>query len=179
MTLSEVKAVSGESGHFRVTILQHPRYVDTEKCIACGLCAEKCPKKVFDDFNEGLVKRKAIYVPYAQAVPLKYAIDPERCIYLQKGKCGACEKFCPSGAINFQDRERIVERQVGAVILAPGFRSFDPSSLDFLAYGRCPDVVTAPEFERLLSAGGPTGGHLLTPSGRSAGVEPNRIAVNR
>jgi len=150
--------------------------VDTEKCIACGLCAEKCPKKVTDRFNEGLIKRKAIYVPYAQAVPLKYAIDPESCIYLQKGKCGACEKLCPSGAINFADRESIIEREVGSVILAPGFRSYDPSGLDFYAYDRSADVVTAPEFERMLSAGGPTAGHLLKPSGRDQGIEPEKIA---
>ena len=94
-----------------------------DKCIACGLCAEKCPKRVDDGYNENLIKRKAIYVPYSQAVPLKYAIDPENCIYLKNGKCGACEKYCPSGAINFKDTQKTVQLHVGSVILAPGFTS--------------------------------------------------------
>jgi len=95
-----------------------------DKCIACGLCAEKCPKKVDDLYNEKISKRKAIYVPYSQAVPLKYAIDASQCIYLTKGKCGACEKYCPAGAINFNDTEKTVSIDVGAVILATGFDSF-------------------------------------------------------
>ena len=90
----------------RLRFCSSPRYVDVEKCIACGVCAEKCPKKVDDEYNEGLIKRKAIYVPYSQAVPLKYAIDADNCIYLNKGKCGACEKYCPSGAIDFNDTKR-------------------------------------------------------------------------
>jgi len=135
-----------------------------EKCIACGLCAEKCPKKVDDDYNEGLIKRKAIYVPYSQAVPLKYTIDAENCIFLKKGKCGACEKYCPSGAINFKDTEKTIALQVGSVILAPGFRAFDPSRFDAYSYTRLPDVVTSLEFERILSATGPYDGHLLRPS---------------
>jgi heterodisulfide reductase subunit A2 len=86
-------------------VIQHPRYVDMEKCIACGICAEKCPKKVVDGYDAGLKKRKAAYVKYAQAVPLKYAIDKDNCLFLQKGKCRACEKFCPTGAIRFDDRK--------------------------------------------------------------------------
>ncbi len=144
--------------------MQHPRYVDVDKCIACGMCAEKCPKKVDDSYNERLIKRKAIYVPYPQAVPLKYAIDPNSCIYLTKKKCGACEKICPSGAINFDDTEKTTALQVGSVILAPGFSAFDPSRFDTYSYTRLPDVVTSLEFERILSATGPYGGHLLRPS---------------
>ena len=105
-------SVAGAEGDFEVTLLQHPRYVDVDKCIACGLCAEKCPKKVDDAYNENLMKRKAIYVPYSQAVPLKYAIDAEKCIYLTKGKCGACEKNCPSGAINFDDSAKTITLHV-------------------------------------------------------------------
>jgi heterodisulfide reductase subunit A2 len=140
--------------------------VDTEKCIACGLCAEKCPKKVDDAYNEKLIKRKAIYVPYSQAVPLKYTIDADQCIYLQKGKCRACEKFCPSGAINFDDTEKSITLNVGSIVLAPGFRSFDPSGTDNYGYNGQPDVVTSLEFERILSATGPYGGHLLRPSSK-------------
>ena len=126
-----------------------------EKCIACGLCAEKCPKKVDDVYNEKLVKRKAIYVPYPHAVPLKYTIDAANCIYLTKGKCGACEKNCPSGAINFNETEKTITLQVGSVILAPGFQAFDPTGLDNYPYAGLPDVVTSLEFERILSATGP------------------------
>jgi heterodisulfide reductase subunit A len=150
--------------------------VDTDKCIACGQCAEKCPKKVTDVYNAGLIRRKAIYVPYSQAVPLKYAIDAEHCIYFTKGKCRACEKLCPSGAINFDDKEADRLLSVGAVVLAPGFRSFDPGSSDIYAYERSPDVVTAVEFERILSATGPYGGHLRRPSGRKEEIPPQKIA---
>jgi heterodisulfide reductase subunit A len=178
--LSEVNSVSGKQGDFTVELLQHPRYVDVDKCIACGLCAEKCPKKVDDLYNEGLEKRKAIYVPYSQAVPLKYAIDASQCIFLTKGKCGACEKNCPAGAINFKDTEKLVEIKVGSVILATGFDSYDPSSLDYYNYTTCDDVVTSLEFERILSATGPYQGHLLRPSSKKKpkdeGRPPAKIA---
>jgi heterodisulfide reductase subunit A2 len=180
LTLSEITAIAGVEGNFTVTVLQQPRYVDMEKCIACGLCAEKCPKRVDDVYNEKLVKRKAIYVPYSQAVPLKYAIDAENCIYWKKGKCGACEKYCPSGAINFKDTQKTLELQVGSVILAPGFKSFDPSRFDNYAYSRHPDVMTSLEFERVLSATGPFSGHLVRPSSMGGknptGKPPQKIA---
>ncbi|SLM30293.1 MvH Hase/Heterodisulfide reductase, subunit A-like protein [Desulfamplus magnetovallimortis] len=144
-----------------------------EKCIACGLCAEKCPKKVDDEFNMGISKRKAVYIKYGQAVPLKYAIDPEQCIYLTRGKCRACEKFCPTGAINFEDKEEIVTIDVGSVILAPGFKPFDPSVYDVYGYGKIEDVVTSLDYERLLSASGPNMGHLIRPSDHQ---EPKKIA---
>ena len=173
-------SVAGAEGNFEVTILQHPRYVDVEKCIACGLCAEKCPKKVDDVYNEKLIKRKAIYVPYSQAVPLKYAIDAENCIYLKKGKCGACEKNCPSGAINFNDSEKTIALKVGSVILAPGFKTFDPVGIENYSYTNLPDVVTSMEFERILSATGPYGGHLMRPSSmrgqNPVGKPPQKIA---
>ncbi len=154
--------------------------MDVDKCIACGLCAEKCPKKVDDPYDAKIVKRKAIYVPYSQAVPLKYSIDASQCIYLTKGKCGACEKYCPSGAINFKDTEKNVSIAVGAVILATGFDSFDPSGLDYYSYSTCDDVVTSLEFERILSATGPYQGHLLRPStkrkAKDEGQAPAKIA---
>ena len=106
LTLTEVASVHGDRGNFTVTLTQAPRYVDPDKCIACGLCAEKCPKKVADPYNLGLGTRKAIYLHYSQTVPLKYAIDPAACLYFLKGKCKACEKFCPTGAINFEDPGR-------------------------------------------------------------------------
>ncbi|RZB33623.1 MAG: heterodisulfide reductase subunit A2 [Desulfobacteraceae bacterium Eth-SRB2] len=152
---------------------QHPRYVDMDKCIACGLCAEKCPKKVPDAYDGNLSKRKAIYVQYAQAVPLKYVIDPEQCIYFKKGKCKACEKLCPSHAIKFDDQERELTLKVGAVVLAQGSRAFDPAVHDTFGYTKHPNIVTSLEFERILSASGPYGGHLVRPSDKK---EPEKIA---
>jgi heterodisulfide reductase subunit A len=173
LTLSEVKDVSGAEGDFEVRITQYPRYVDMEKCIACGMCAEKCPKKVASQYDAGLIKRKAAYVEYAQAVPLKYAIDPKECIYLTKGKCRACEKFCPTDAIKLDDQQKELTLHTGAVIIAGGCEVYDPSLHDVYGYGKSPDIVTSLEFERLLSSSGPTAGHLIRPSDQK---EPQKIA---
>ena len=165
LTLSTITEISGEEGNFTISITKAPRYVDMEKCIACGLCAEKCPAKTIDAFNEGLNKRKAIYVPYPQAVPLKYVIEADRCIYFKKkGRCRVCEKFCPSGAINFEDQEENITISVGSVILTAGYKPFNPDRLDNYQHDRLPNVVTSMEFERILAAGGPTGGHVQRPS---------------
>jgi heterodisulfide reductase subunit A len=173
MTLSEVTNVSGKAGNFSVRVKKHPSYIDPEKCIACGQCADKCPRKVDDVFNAGMGKRKVAYIKYGQTVPLKYVIDGENCIYLQKGRCKACEKFCPTHAINFDDREKEIEIDVGAVILTSGFSPFDPSTFDNFGYPQIPDLVTGLEFERLLSANGPCMGHLVRPSDNK---EPQKIA---
>jgi len=165
--------VSGEAGNFEVQVTQYPRYVDMDKCIACGMCAEKCPKKVINEYDEGLNKRKAAYVKYAQAVPLKYAIDPDQCIYLKKGKCRACEKFCPTGAIKFDDQEKDIALKVGAVIISSGCQVYDPATHDVYGYGKSPNIVTSLEFERILSSSGPYGGHLIRPSDKK---EPEKIA---
>jgi len=165
--------VSGEPGNFSVEVVKHPRFVDVEKCIACGTCAEKCPKKVDDAFNENLIKRKAIYVQYAQAVPLKYAIDKDNCIFFEKGKCRACEKFCPTKAINFEEKEQKIHLNVGAIVLAPGFAPYDPTRYQTYKYAKYPNVVTSMEFERILSATGPYQGHLQRPSDHKA---PKKIA---
>lgn len=154
-------------------MLRQPRYVDEDKCIACGACAEKCPKKISDTYNAGLAKRKAIYVEYPQAVPLKYRIDPDACIYLQKGRCGVCQKKCPVGAVNFEQKPQTVTYNVGAVILAPGFEPFSPEGLDNYQYASHPNVITSMEFERILSASGPTAGHVVRPSDNA---EPGKIA---
>ncbi|RJR18201.1 MAG: heterodisulfide reductase, partial [Desulfobacteraceae bacterium] len=173
LTLTEVKDISGEAGDFQVTLTQHPRYVDVDKCIACGACAEKCPKKIPNSYDCGLGNRKAIYVKYAQAVPLKYAIDPEYCIKLTKGKCGNCEKVCPAGAIRYDDKEKIISLKVGAVILADGSETYDPTNHDTYGYRENPNIVTSLEFERILSAAGPYSGHMVRPSDRK---EPEKIA---
>jgi len=173
LTLSEVENISGRAGNFKIKITQHPRYVDVDKCIACGLCAEKCPKKVDSEYDAGLGKRRAIYVQYAQAVPLKYVIDAANCIYIEKGKCKVCEKLCPAEAINFEDEARTFTIRVGAVILAPGSDVFDPAIHDIYGYNRSPNIVTSLEFERMLSASGPSEGHLIRPSDKK---EPRKIA---
>ena len=140
--MAEVTAISGEEGNFEVQVLQKPRYIDMDKCIACGLCAEKCPKKVEMTYNEGLGPRKAIYVQYAQAVPLKYVIDSGNCIYFLKGKCRACEKFCPTEAVNFQEQPKELSLNVGSIILASGFKCYDPTLYDAYDYAKMPNVVT-------------------------------------
>ncbi len=143
LTLSEVKNISGEEGNFEAQITQYPRYVDMDKCIACGICAEKCPKKVVNEYDAGLTKRKAAYVQYAQAVPLKYALDPEHCIYFKKGKCKACEKFCPADAIKFDDQQKDFALSVGAIILASGGEVYDPGTHDVYGYGKSKNILTA------------------------------------
>jgi heterodisulfide reductase subunit A len=168
-----VQDISGEEGNFDVKLIRHPRFVNMEKCIACGLCSEKCPKKVPNDYDSGLSKRKAVYVQYAQAVPLKYAIDADQCIYLTRGKCKACEKFCPTGAIAFDEKPQETALSVGAVVLATGSQAFDPRVYDTFGYRNSDNIVTSLEFERLLSASGPYGGHLLRPSDKT---EPKKIA---
>ena len=168
-----MKSISGEEGNFEVKIVQYPRYVDPAKCIACGLCAEKCPTKVDSEYDAGLAKRKSIHVKYAQAVPLKYAIDPIHCIFFTKGRCKACEKLCPAKAINFEDQEKELTIQTGAIIISPGCEVFDPKAYNVYGYQRSPNIVTSLEFERMLSASGPLGGHLIRPSDKK---EPKKIA---
>ena len=168
-----MKSISGEEGNFEVKVVQYPRYVDMAKCIACGLCAEKCPTKIDNEYDAGLAKRKSIHVRYAQAVPLKYAIDPTHCIFLTKGRCKVCEKLCPAKAINFEDKERELTIQAGAIILSTGCEVFDPKVYDVYGYQRSPNIVTSLEFERMLSASGPLGGHLVRSSDKK---EPKKIA---
>lgn len=160
-TLTEVVMLAGSAGDFTVTLLKHPRYVDEGRCTGCGECAQKCPSKVPDAFNLGLSQRKAIFLYFPQAVPQVMTIDPEHCIYLQRGKCGACVRVCQAGAIDFEQREQKVVLQVGAVIVATGFDFFDPRGLAQYGYEQCANVITALEYERLISASGPTEGHLL------------------
>jgi heterodisulfide reductase subunit A len=173
-TMTEVRRISGESGSFKVRLQQRARYIDPGKCIACGLCAEKCPQKAPDAFNQGLNQRKAAYLLYPQAVPLKYVIDPHTCIYFKKGTCKACEKFCPTGAVELSQTDEELEVQVGAVILAMGLQPFQPGHYLPYHYASFTNVVTSLEFERLLSASGPYKGHLVLPSDPKK--KPRRIA---
>ncbi len=173
LTNTEVTGIAGSVGAFQVSLHQRARYIDLNKCIACGACAEKCPKRIPDLYNCGLNLRKAAHVKYPQAVPLKYSIDKDNCIYFQKGKCRACEKFCPAGAVDFTQQDQDLRLDVGAVVLAAGFKPFDPTPFAQYSYTNFPNVVTALEFERILSASGPWMGHLVRPSDEA---EPKRIA---
>ena len=184
ITHSWVNEIKGEAGNFSVSIIKEPRYVDADKCIGCGICADKCPSKVLNTFDKGLSKRKAIYVPYPQAVPLIYSISKFHCLYFKKGKCRLCEKFCESNAIDFEQKPEEITANVGAVILAPGFEEFNvgidkiseygyTSIIPQYGYDKYPNVVTSIEFERILSASGPYKGQLLRPSDMKP---PGRIA---
>lgn len=165
LTLSEVTDIQGSVGDFTITVKEHPRYVDMDSCIACGLCSAECPQNNKGPYVTGAVKRKAIYVKYPQAVPLKYQIDPKSCLRLQKpGACGLCEEVCGPGAINFDDSEKIRTLSVGAIILAPGYEPFNPEKVGVWGYGKLPNVVTSLELESLLSTSGPEGGKLVRPS---------------
>jgi heterodisulfide reductase subunit A len=172
LTLAQVEEVQGSTGRFSIQVRKKPRYIDMDKCISCGICAEKCPINIQDEFNFNISKRKAVYIKYDQSVPLKYTIDPLACIYFTHGKCRACEKFCPTGAVNFEQKEETITILVGAVILAPGFKPFDPSMHDFFGY-HIKDVMTSLEYERFLSISGPNKGSLLRPSDNT---EPHKIA---
>jgi heterodisulfide reductase subunit A len=159
MTYCEVKSVSGEPGNFKVKILKKARRVNLATCIGCGMCAEKCPGKAKSEFDNGTAMRTAIYIPFPQAVPNKYLIDAESCTYVLKGKCGVCVKICPvKDCINLDEKDAEVEINVGNIIVATGFKTFDPSRAEQFGYGKLPNVVTSLEFERLVNAAGPTGG---------------------
>lgn len=172
-SLSEVAAVSGAPGNFSVDITQQPRYVDEVKCTGCGICEEKCPKKVPSEFEQNLSTRKAIYAMFSQAVPNTRVIDKENCIYFKKGRCKACEKVCTAGAINFEDTEKKLQIRVGAIILAPGLKRHNPWVHQELGYGRWGNVITSVQFERILSASGPFSGEIKRPGDNK---HPKKIA---
>ena len=172
-TLAEVTGVDGVPGDFTVRIHEKARYVDAEKCTGCGACEKKCPKLVVSEFEQGLSKRKAIYSLLPQAVPNTRVIDPDACLFLQRGRCKACEKFCDTGAINFDDTDKDYDVQVGAIILSPGLDRYNPRVRQELGFGRWPNVVTSLQFERILSASGPFSGEIKRPSDEK---HPRKVA---
>ena len=173
VTYSEVESIEGEAGNFTVRVKCKAKSVNHERCTGCGLCQEKCPSKVDSEFEAGIGKRKAIYVPYPQAVPNKPVIDREHCIKFTKGKCGVCQKKCPTDAVDYEQQDEFIELHVGAVILAPGYDTVDPKLRPEYGYGRYANVITSLQYERLLSASGPTQGHIKRSSDNEV---PKRIA---
>lgn len=173
MTYSEVMEVSGYVGNFKVKIRKKPRYVDESKCTGCGTCQDKCPVKVDNEFDVGVGKRKAIYTPFPQAVPNVPVIDREQCTYFIKGKCRACEKFCEPKAIDFEQTEKIVELDIGCIIVTTGFDNMEPSAMLQFGYGKYDNVITGLQFERMSNASGPTGGKIVLKDG----TEPQSIAI--
>jgi heterodisulfide reductase subunit A len=169
LTWSEVQKVDGYVGNFAVTIKKKPRYIKTEDCTGCGICWEKCPKKVVDTvFEAGMGNRKAVYVPFPQAVPKYPVIDDVNCTYYLKGTCKACEKFCPTNAIDFNQKAEEITVQVGNIILATGYDLFDARRIPQYGYGKLANVFTNLEFERICNAAGPTGGNIVLRDGKTA-----------
>ncbi len=160
----EVQGVEGKGKDFTVHYLKKARYVKEGVCTACGDCAAKCPIKVDDEFEMGLKKRKAIYIYFPQGIPGMYTIDPEHCPMILKGKCGLCAQICQAGAIDYQQKDEEKTLHVGAIIVATGLTQFDPSVVTEYGYGRIKNIITGLEYERLINASGPTGGHLYRPS---------------
>ena len=162
---SEVTDVKGFVGNFDVTIKRRARYVKEDVCTGCGACTEKCPqKKIPNEFNLGMDNRRAIYIPFAQAVPKVATIDPDHCNMLKNGKCGVCAKVCAAGAIDYNAKDEYIEEKYGAIVAATGFNPISMDKFDEFAYSQSKDVITSLEFERLTNAAGPTGGKLLRPS---------------
>ncbi len=170
---SEVEDVKGFVGNFDVKIRRKARYVDETKCTGCGLCTEKCPmKKVPNEFNLGMDSRHAVYIPFAQAVPKVATIDPNYCLKLKSGKCGLCSKVCSVGAIDYTQKDEIIEEKYGAIVVATGYNPISLDKFDEFAYSKSKDVISSLELERLMNAAGPTGGTLLRPSD---GTHPHTV----
>ena len=170
---SEVTEVGGFVGNFEVTIKKRARFVKEDICTGCGACTEKCPmKKVPNEFNLGMDERRAIYIPFAQAVPKVATIDPRYCLKLKSGKCGLCSKVCTAGAIDYEAKDEFIKEKYGAIVVATGYNTISMDKFDEFAYSQSKDVITSLEFERLTNAAGPTAGKLLRPSD---GVHPHTI----
>ena len=176
-SFSEVQKVDGTAGNFTVDVLKHARYVKEDECINCGICAEKCPMRVDDEFDRQLRKRKAIYMYYLQGVPAIMTIDKDKCLYLTKDACRICEKNCERDAIDFEQKDEILTlNDVGSIIVAAGYNLIEDVENEVLknyGYKKYRNVVTALEFERMECASGPQEGHLKR---FSDGRTPKKIA---
>ncbi len=178
---SEVTDVKGYVGNFQVKVRRKPRYIHTDLCTGCGLCAEACVLHggngrllVPSEFDEGMGKRAAAYIPFPQAIPLKANIDPNHCLWLVKGKCSKkCEEVCGTGAIDFEMEETYLDFAVGSIVVATGYQMWDPAKIPDYGYGTSPNILTGLEFERLTNAGGPTSGEIFT----AEGEVPKKVAI--
>jgi len=179
LAYSEVEEVSGSIGNFKIKVRKKARHIDESKCIGCNVCEEKCPWKTDSEFEMGLAKRKAVYIPFAQAIPHLAVVDPNLCAYIKSDgkKCGACIKVCEAQAITpetlLKQTDQIVEFDVGTIIVATGYDQFDPSVIPQYGYGKYDNVLTGLHFERMTCAAGPTGGKILLKDGQ----EPESIAL--
>ena len=172
-TMANIDSIEGDPGNFNCKIIEKAKFVDPDKCVACGLCEEKCPVKIDDEFDMKLRKRKAISRYFLQSIPSEYTIDKEHCLYLTKGVCKICEKVCEANAIKYDDVDKEIELNVGAVIMATGIDAFNPIGFGHFGYKRFKNVVTSLEYERMLSASGPLGGHVVRASDKK---EPKSLA---
>ena len=169
LTNSEIMNVEGYIGNFNIRVRQRPRYLDPDKCTGCGDCIGKCPRKVVDsEYSAGMGQRKAIYIPYDQAIPKKAVIDAENCLYFRKGACRLCEEVCPTSAIDFEQQTRIIDLKAGTIIVATGFDEYDPTEKSEYGYERYGNVITQFQLARLLDIDGPTKGKLLRPTDSKA-----------
>lgn len=164
MTYSELEEASGHVGQFKVQIRRKAEYVDRDKCTGCAMCIRECPVEVLSAFEMGLGKRKAIYIPFPDAIPDRPVIDARSCVFFKGDNCDACRSVCEPRAIDFDQQDALVEEEVGAIVLAPGYSLFPKEKVAEYGYGEYPDVISGLEFERLNSATGPTGGEIRRPS---------------
>jgi heterodisulfide reductase subunit A len=166
LTFSEVESITGFVGNFHVTVRRKARYVDDKECTACAECEKVCPVAVPDEYQQGFSSRKAIYLPFPQAVPSAYILDMENCLGNNPIACGKCAEVCEKHCINYDDQGELVNFEVGVIIAATGMDVYDPTAYDEYGYTRFDNVITSMEFERLICAGGPTDGHFIRPSDR-------------
>ena len=170
---SEIESVSGCVGNFTVKIRRKARYVREDLCTGCGLCSEKCPSKnAPSEFDQGIGKRSAIYIPFAQAVPKVAVIDADSCRMLKEGKCGVCSRVCGAKAVDYSQKDEIIEEKYGAIAVATGINPIDASPFEEYSYNNSADVITALQLERILNAAGPTGGKFVR---LSDGVRPKTV----
>jgi heterodisulfide reductase subunit A len=173
LTYTEVESIKGKAGDFKVTLIKKPRYIIEDRCTGCTTCVEFCPVKVPDAYNQGLSLNKAIHIYFSQAVPLITYVDPETCLYLKNEECNICVGVCKNEAIDLNQQEEVLQVEVGAIILAPGYDVFDPKLRNDYGYGVMENVVTGLDFERLLCSTGPFEGEILRPSDKK---HPHKIA---